>query len=173
MAAGKVYQYYKDLPPWAKGVVVVGGALVVYMVGSRIYRNLFPTDAQRKNQELAKNVDSEISNLQRNGQKQSFTDSNYTTFANTIYNSMRYAVGDDYGTVEDTMKKMRNDLDVAKLIKAFGQRQDYFFGIPAGSPMDLFTYIRKELGNEFAGLTSYRVTRINNDWKKKGISYQI
>ena len=169
----KVYQYYKDLPPWAKGVVVVGGAVVVYLVGSRVYRAVFPTEAQRKNRELEKNIDSEISKLQGNGKKASFSDSNYNTFANTIYNSMRYAVGDDYGTVESTLKRMKNDLDVAKLIKAFGVKQDYFFGIPAGDKMDLFTYIQKELGNEYGGLTNYRVKRINEDWSKKGISYQI
>ena len=169
----KVYQYYKDLPPWAKGVVVVGGALVVYLVGSRVYRAVFPTEAQKKNRELEKNIDSEISKLQSNGKKASFSDSNYNTFANTIYNSMRYAVGDDYGTVELTLKRMQNDLDVAKLIKAFGVKQDYFFGLPAGDKMDLFTYIQKELGNEYGGFTNYRVKRINEDWKKKGISYQI
>ena len=169
----KVYQYYKDLPPWAKGVVVVGGVLVVYLVGSRVYRAVFPTEAQRKNRELEKNIDSEISKLQGNGKKASFSDSNYNTFANTIYNSMRYAVGDDYGTVELTLKRMQNDLDVAKLIKAFGVKQDYFFGLPAGDKMDLFTYIQKELGNEYGGFTNYRVKNINEDWKKKGISYQI
>ena len=169
----KVYQYYKDLPPWAKGVVVVGGALVVYLVGSRVYRAVFPTETQRKNRELEKNIDKEIAKLQASGKKASFSDSNYNTFANTIYNSMRYAVGDDYGTVEVTLKKMQNDLDVAKLIKAFDVKQDYFFGIPAGDKMDLFTYIQKELGNEYGGLTNYRVKRINEDWKKKGISYQI
>jgi hypothetical protein len=169
----KAYQYYKDLPPWAKGVVVVGGAVVVYLVGSRVYRAVFPTEAQRKNRELEKNIDSEISKLQGNGKKASFSDSNYNTFANTIYNSMRFAVGDDYGTVELTLKRMKNDLDVAKLIKAFGVKQDYFFGIPAGDKMDLFTFIQKELGNEYGGLTNYRVKRINEDWSKKGISYQI
>ena len=169
----KVYQYYKDLPPWAKGVVVVGGALVVYLVGSRVYRAVFPTEAQRKNRELEKNIDSEISKLQGNGKKASFSDSNYNTFANTIYNSMRFAVGDDYSTVESTLKRMKNDLDVAKLIKAFGVKQDYFFGLPTGDKMDLFTYIQKELGNEYGGLTNYRVKRINEDWSKKGISYQI
>lgn len=169
----KLYQYYKDLPPWAKGVVVVGGGLVVYLVGSRVYRAVFPTEAQRKNRALERNVDSEISKLQGNGQRPTFADSNYNTFANTIYNSMRFAIGDDYATVESTMKRMKNDLDVAKLIKAFGTRQDYAFGIPVGSPMDLFTYVQKELGNDFAGLTNYRVRRINEDWAKKGIKYKI
>jgi len=169
----KVYQYYKDLPPWAKGVVVVGGALVVYLVGSRLYRAVFPTETERKNRALEKNVDNEIVKLQNDGKKATYSDSNYNTFANTIYNSMRFAVGDDYATVELTMKRMNNDLDVAKLINAFGTRQDYAFGIPVGSPMDLFTYIQKELGNDYGGLTNYRVKNINADWKKKGISYQI
>ena len=161
------------MPPWAKGVVVVGGALVVYLVGSRVYRAVFPTDAQRKNRELEKNIDSEISKMQGNGKKASFSDSNYNTFANTIYNSMRFAVGDDYATVESTLKRMKNDLDVAKLIKAFGLKQDYFFGLPAGDKMDLFTFVQKELGNEYGGLTNYRVKKINEDWTKKGITYQI
>jgi hypothetical protein len=169
----KVYQYYKDLPPWAKGVVVVGGAVVVYLVGSRVYRAVFPTETQRKNRELEKNIDSEISKMQGNGKKASFSDSNYNTFANTIYNSMRFAVGDDYGTVESTLKRMKNDLDVAKLIKAFGLKQDYFFGLPAGDKMDLFTFVQKELGNEYGGLTNYRVKKIYEDWSKKGITYQI
>jgi hypothetical protein len=66
-----------------------------------------------------------------------------------------------------------NELDVAKLIKAFGTRQNYVFGLPAGSSMDLLTFVQDELGNEYGGLTSYRVSSINADWKKKGISYQI
>jgi hypothetical protein len=168
----KVYQYYTELPTWAKGVVVVGGTLVVVLVGARVYRGLFPTESQRKNKELSKNVDSEINSLSRNGLKPSFSDSNYNTFANTIYNSMRFAVGDDYGTVESTMKKMKNDLDVAKLIKAFGQRQNYAFAIPIGNPMDLFTFIQDELGKEW-GFTNVRIRRINEDYKKKGIKYQI
>lgn len=171
--SNKVFQYYKDLPSWAKGVVVVGGAFAVFMIGSRIYKIVFPSESEKKNKELAKNVDSEISNLSKNGLKPSFADSNYNTFANTIYNSMRYAVGDDYGTVEVTMKKMKNDLDVAKLVKAFGQRQDYAFGIPVGSSMDLLTFVQKELGNDWGGLTNYRVRNINADWKKKGINYQL
>ena len=73
----KVYQYYKDLPPWAKGVVVVGGALVVYLVGSRLYRSVFPTETERKNRALEKNVDNEIVKLQNDGKKATFSDSNY------------------------------------------------------------------------------------------------
>lgn len=168
-----VYKFYKDLPPWAKGVVVVGGSLVTFLVLKRLYFAVFPTESQKKNRQLLQNVNSEITTYQNNGIRASYPDSTYETLANTIYNSMRYAAGDDYATVELKLKEMKNNLDVAKLIKAFGKRQDYFFGIPVGDPMDLFTYVQKELGNDYAGLTNYRVKNVNADWKKKGITYQI
>jgi hypothetical protein len=169
----KVYQYYKDLPSWAKGVSVVGLLFVGYIVGRKIYKVVFPSPDEAKNRQLFNQIDNEIKANENAGLRPTFQESNYQTFANTIYNSMRYAIGDDYAAVERTLKLMKNNLDVNKLIKAFGTRQDYVFGIDAGKPMDLLTYVRKELGNDYGGLTDYRVQRINADWKTKGISYII
>ena len=39
MAKG-FYQYYKDLPSWAKGVVVVGGGVVAYLAVTTIMRKI-------------------------------------------------------------------------------------------------------------------------------------
>ena len=169
----KIYDYYKDLPPIAKGIVVVGALGIAYIVGRRVYKALFPSEQEKANKQLTKDIANEIEVLNKQGVKPTFPDSTYFTMANTIYESMRYAVGDDYGTVESTMKKMKNDLDVAKLIKAFGKKQDAFFGIPEGQPKDLITFVQSELGNDYGGLTNYRIRNIQKDWDSKKITYKI
>lgn len=171
--ANKAYQYYTELPAWAKGVVVVGGGLVAFLVLRRVYKAVFPSQEQKRNRQLVQDISNEIKDLEFKGQKPTFVDSQYQTFANTIFNGIRYCIGDDYGVVEDTLKKMKNDIDVAKLVSAFGKRRRACFGIPAGGEDDLFTSVQAELGQEFGGITNYRIDRINADWKKKGITYQI
>ncbi len=171
--ANKVYQYYTELPSWAKGIVVIGALGIAYIVGKRVYKTLFPTEQEKANQQLTKDIANEIEKLQKGGVKPTFPDSNYFTMANTIYESMRYAVGDDYANVELTLKKMKNDLDVAKLIKAFGRKQDYVFGIPEGQPKDLISFVQSELGNDYGGLTNYRIKSIQKDWDSKGITYKL
>jgi hypothetical protein len=173
MAKVGVYDYYKGLPAWAKGLVIVGGGVVVFLLGRKLYQYAFPPAEELKNRQLLNNASTELVNAQRRGINPSYTDTQYSAFANQIYQSMRFAVGDDYSTAQSNLKKMKNDVDVLKLIKAFGQRQNYFFGLPNGNPLDLFTFVKSELGNEYLGLTSYRISDINADWKKKGISYQI
>ncbi len=164
--------YYKDLPSWAKGVVVVGGLFIVYAVGKKVFRVVFPDSSSLRNQQLAQNISQEINRLKRK-HKQTFPDSQYQIFASSIFEGMRYCVGDDYGSVESTMKKMMNDLDVALLIQAYGFRKRACFGIDAGGTDDLFTSVKAELGNEWGGITGYRVTNINNDWTRKGITYRV
>jgi len=171
--ANKVYDYYKDLPSWAKGIVVVGGVGFALLVGYQIYKRVFKSAEDKKSANEFKHLDADINRSLDKGLKPSFSQATYDTYANTIYNSMRQAsYADSYGTVETTLKKMRNNLDVELLMKSFGVRQDYILGIPQRE-MDLFTYIRKELGNEWGGLTDYRVVSVNKDWKSKGITYQI
>lgn len=171
--ANKVYDYYKDLPSWAKGIVVVGGVGFTLLIGYQIYKRVFKSAEAKKSADEVKHLNDDIKRSLDKGLKPSFPQSNYDVFANTIYSSLRQiSYADDYGSVEATLKRMKNNLDVELLMKSFGIRRDYIIGIPQ-KEMDLFTYIRKELGNEWGGLTDYRVVRINKDWASKGITYQI
>ena len=172
MKDSKVYKYYSELPQWAKGAVVLGVGVVLFMVGKKLVKVVFPSEEDRRQKQLESDINNDINRYTNQGIKPTYNDSQYSLFANTIHNGMRYCVGDDYGTVEVTMKKMINDLDVAKLIKAFGKRPDYCFGIPTGE-FDLITYVQKELGNDYGGITNYRVRNINEDWARKGIKYKL
>ncbi len=167
------YKYYKDLPPYAKGALIVGGGFLLALAGMKAYKSLFPSAEEKKSREFVDNVKDEVDKYLKQGMKPTFADSQYNAFANDIHEGMRYAVGDDYGNVQRILLLMNNDIDVAKLIKAFGVRQDYAFGVPTGSPKDLITFVNSELGDDYGGLTRYRVDAVNANWKKKGIKYQF
>ena len=161
-------QKYNALPMPVQIAGYGVGLILLY----KVYKTIFKTQQQQTNAEIVKEAEKELQTYLKNT-KLTYPPSNYGTFANTIYEGMKYGVGDDYGNVADTLKKLKNNADVAFLQKVYGSRQHYIFGIPTGEPKDLFTAVRSELGSEYGGLTSYRVKSINEDWKKKGIKYQF
>ena len=165
MGKDNVFKYYTELPPWAKGVVVVGGLGIAYIIGSKIYAALQP-----KPQEI-KNVENDITRLET-GMKPSYGDATYDQYANTVYNAQRTSASNDSGTIMDVALLMKNDLDVAKLIKAYGTRQDYAFGFPTDS-YTLLGAMRKGIESDLFGAFSYRIGKINSDWEAKGITYKI
>ncbi len=160
---------YNSLPKPVQYAIIGGGLFLAY----QIYRKFTSTETTTEDAQnlLKKQLEAEKEILKQ--QKLSFPLSQYQLFANALHESMKYGIGDNYPAVVSTLKKMNTDRDVLELIKAYGNRQGYVFGIPTGEPIDLFTTIKKELGNEFFGITSYKVDQINDDWKKKKIKYII
>ena len=172
LAKHKVGKFFLELPPLARGVVVVGGGLVVVLVGSKLYRVIFPSAAQKANKQLENNIKSDINSFNKQGVRPTYPAAMYQTFANEIYADINGAVGNNYSGAEDILKKMMNNLDVALLIQSFGVRQYEFFGLPSWD-MDLFTFVNYKLGSEWLGLSHAKITSINDDWAKKGIKYRI
>jgi hypothetical protein len=158
----------KSINGWIRGLMFVGTGVVVYAIGKKVYDVAFPSAEKKAAAKTEKNLDEVI----KNGPKATYTDANYDSFANTIYESMRQIVGDNYPKVVELLKRMQNDTDVAKLQKAFGKRQNYVLGIPAGTPMDLFSFVSDELGKEWLTIGN-KVADINKDWEKKGITFRI
>jgi len=169
----KAFKVYSELPAWAKGVTAIVVVAGVAFIGYKLYRKFNPSEKEKKNKQLLNDIDNEIAAFRNRGMKPSYSNAAYDLMAGQIYEGMRQCVGDDYTSVQNNMKKMKNDLDVAMLIKSYGIRQLYCYGINAGDPNDLFSAVQAELGNEWAGLTAYRLKDINSDWKKKGISYTL
>lgn len=154
--------------PIIKNLLIGAGVFAGY----KILSSFFKSDSDKAAELILTEAEKEKKELQKKF-KLSFTPTQYAQFANIIYESTKYGIGDNYGAVVDIMKNLKNDLDINKLITVYGKKQNYVFGIPAGAPRDLFTNIRAELGDEYFGLTSYRINQINNDWAKKGIKYKL
>jgi hypothetical protein len=154
--------------PVTKMVAIGGGIYLTYTLFNKLFGNAQATS----NALIQTKASTELENFLKT-QKLSYLPSQYEQFANIIYNSTMYGLGDNYTAVRDTMKLMKNNADVAKLITAYGSRQNYVFGIPQGEKKDLFTNIRAELGDEFFGIYTQKLEDIRADWKKKKITYQL
>ena len=154
--------------PVAKMVAIGGGIFLTYT----LFNKLFGNPQATSNLLIQANAQKELTEFLKT-QKLSYLPSQYEQFANIIYNSTMYGLGDNYNAVKDTLKLMKNNADVSKLITAYGSRQNYVFGIPQGEKRDLFTNIRAELGDEFFGIYTQKLEDIRKDWLKKKITYKL
>jgi len=168
MEKNKIFETYKELPSWAKGIVVVGGLTILYITGNTLYKKIFPPKPSQQMQ----NVSNDITTFSQTEQP-TYASSQYDGFANTIYNAQVSSLGFDSKSIANTLMMMQNNLDVALLAKAYGIRQDYVFGFQIGSNYDLFSAARHGISSDTFGLFSYRIANVNNDWANKGIKYRI
>ena len=145
------------LPAWAKGIIAVGviggGAYLIYKLVKKGKDILKPDEAKK-----------DVKELEQAGQVASYMDAQYIGFADAIYAAR--AGNNVFGTDEDAIyavfMRMKNDLDVAKLITAFGVRRlSYSFQESA-----LGGFLKDDLDGE-------EIDTINTILKKKGISYQF
>lgn len=156
--------------------VLIAGVIIVAYVG--IVNPLFKfvgikkSDAQKAKEEEEKQKKEtsggDVESLVKVGLKPTYISSNYVEFADTIWNKRKFKFGidNDEKGATDILKKMKNDLDVALLIRAYGLRRDWFFGIETGERMGLFTAIREKVGSSL-------IESVNTDWAKKGIRYRV
>jgi hypothetical protein len=92
------------------------------------------------------------------GEWQLIADSIYTDLSQTVINNRSDAVYQ--------LARPQNDADVALLIDTFGQRQQNWFGINAGSTQTLPAFVTQNL-------TSSDLATVNNNYQRKGIKFQF
>ena len=95
------------------------------------------------------------------------TPGEWAIIADQIYEDLRYTMLDD--NKDDAayqLARVKNGADVANLIKYFGKRQEYIFGLPAGSEKDLQQFVKSNLG-------SSQIAAVNDNYLRKGIKYRF
>lgn len=120
--ANKTFQYYKELPSWAKGAVIVGGGAILWFSIVRPIVNLVKKklDEEKKSKET-KESGKELSDLSRKGIKPTIT----AAQAEGMSNALRVAFsgcGTDEGAIYNVFRQLKNDADVLFLIKTYGIR---------------------------------------------------
>ena len=163
--------WFTELPGWAKGVTVVAGVGLFTVVsiiygGSTIdwFKNV---KSRREDKNENKAEQEELSDKIKQGQTQSFANSQYLMYAQ----SLKVAF-DGWGTstssVMSIFSKMKNDTDVLKLITAYGTRT-----ISSGrfsTEPDLKGTLAEAITSE---LSASEISKINGILSKANIKYQF
>lgn len=141
-----------------------------------IYKFFFSkSDTEATAEDVVTDQDQKIKELSKI-YKATYPNDYYGTLANSIYNSIAYSgIADNYKQTFNLMLKIMNPLDLALLIRAYGVRQRYTFGIPSGYPEDLLTSVSNELRSEIISnpFGASKVDLINKWFKEHNIKEQI
>lgn len=109
-----------NIPSWAKGAIVVAGIGVAYVIYKKINDltggGFFEPNLPKTPQ--PKTLDSEIATLSKT-LKLSYPPSNFVLLSNKLKTSF-FGYGTDEEAVYSVFRLMKNNLDVATLIKEFG-----------------------------------------------------
>lgn len=170
MTAKNAYNFFKELPPWAKGVSAVAGIFAVYSIvkwGSKKLKK----DDQKTVINAASN---QVKNLAKQGIKISYPLAQYEVFAEALRDAF-----DGWGTTESTIysvfEKMNNDADIYQLIETYGTRGYYgtlenFFGGLFGDK-DVHRTLPAAISSELDGVEMAILNNILS--KKKNITFRF
>lgn len=122
----KVLGFFKDIPGWAKGVIVI---LIVLLIVWAVYKFVKTTgfktgDERDKEQDIKKDKDMFI----EQGQKPSFPRTWYRAAADKLYacGAGQRIGGTDESCIYSVFAQINNDLDITLLTEAFGERRKGF-----------------------------------------------
>jgi len=156
-------------------ILIMGGLAIAYfgvvnplLKFTGVKKSEKDKEKDKEDKEKDKVKQGDVSDIIKTGIKPTYNSTNYVEFADIIWNKRKYnlAFDNDEQAAVDILKKMRNDLDVALLLKAYGLRRDYFFGIETGQAMGLFTAVREKVPASL-------IEQVNTEWAKRGITYRV
>jgi hypothetical protein len=149
-------------------VVQIGLLVGVGFLGYTLYNKIFGDSQKEKDKQ--KVIDTIIKNdldTILTNQKPTYSLSNIALIAQTIYEALRYSgASDDDDVAIRNLAKMGNEADVYSLIKAFGLRQNYWFGLPVGDKQNLAEFVNYNLDYD-------QITDVNNVWAANGIQFRL
>jgi hypothetical protein len=189
-----LYKWYEPLPPYIKGIVIVGGLTIVTIAAFKIYNGIASgiSAAKASADQAARDaqVDNQITSLQNPSnpnstpQQATFSDAEYSNFADAITTAFTgcnagnllsaAAVGiltDAGTTLFNIVKQFKNDIDLLKLQKAFGTKTISKSGwtcmfVSDYNNVDLVSAVNKQLDVQ-------EIAYINDYLQSNGFTYRF
>lgn len=148
------------------GIVVAAYLIVIRPLFQSL--GITKTDAEiAKEKSDAANILDIEKNLNARGIDLTKSKAEWDQIADIIYNDLRYsAIDDNKADAGYQVSRVKNDADIIYLIKTFGKRQEYLFGIPSGSPMGLTEFITSNLDRT-------NINLINDNYSRKGMKFKF
>jgi len=140
MSDNKALKVYEDLPNWARGVVVVGGLVVLYIVGNTIYKKVQGLVTSVDTQNKLNQINNDLNTKLNQGQQATFNSTQYNNFADSIVSAftgcdtssrvvpvstnipLLGAYSNSGTVVYNIINQLNNDVDFLALQKAFGTK---------------------------------------------------
>jgi predicted negative regulator of RcsB-dependent stress response len=178
-----VKYFWADLPKWAKGVALIAVIAIPSYIGYKIYKNKQDEKERLKALEDLNKVDDQIRNLKNQGQVPSHSDAQYNQFADDLFQAMK-GCGTEVNKIYKVFDKMYNDIDVYKLILAYGVDKELTCWASSNVKGGLAQALSSELGfgiltNRFTSsfgyvcFHTYELDVVNCILSKKGIKFQF
>jgi hypothetical protein len=173
----KALKIYEELPSWAKGVVVVGGLAMGYILVSTIYKKFASIpdalDEQRKLNQLKEDLSEKLVT-----QDATYDDTMYNNLADEAENAFVNCRLDivpcstylgivcqtnSFREFRPVVEKLKSDVDFLKLQEAFGVRSiSKQFWCGGAKDFNLPTLVRDQLNH-------YEISRLNTIMADNGV----
>nr|WP_294860237.1 hypothetical protein [uncultured Fluviicola sp.] len=150
--------FWFKMSPIERLIFIIVIAVLAYLMYKYVHSRL-----QTASQAAVKK--GEIDALKASGQKANYTDPQYKTMANDLYEAMD-GPGTDDELLNSTFKKLKSDIDFVKLESAFGVREasDNLFGYMDDE--DLSGWIKGDLNPS-------EISKLDRQLKAQNLTYQF
>ena len=184
----KAYEFYHELPAWAKGVLAVGGALVGYLIVNKVMKDAKNMKNIKEQMASVNDAGTELQNIIKTGIRRSYADSQFSSWADSIQKAfsgcdweqplfpagfnaqLTFGLTGWSGSgskLANIVLKLKNDADFLKLITTYKVRTYDQCGFPpfAGDfTGNLYSAVADELNDS-------EINALNNYLKKQKINY--
>jgi hypothetical protein len=161
-------EVYNGLPLWAKGVVVVGGALLGFIVVKSILNKIKATADLKDQMKVRDSAANEIKNLYNQGIKQTLTNAQLESMSVEMAQSFA-GCGYKIENIKRLFDRLQNEADLQAFLRIYGVRKydgcnwEMNWG---DSEFNLSSALADEL-------KAFQISEINAILGKKGIKFRF